>query len=114
MLGDLGADVIKVERPGGDDTRAGAAVDAGGRATYFLSVNRNKRSVALDLAAGDRAAVARLVAGADVVVENFRPGTMDAWASATRSCARVNPRLVYCSITGFGRGAGRRLPGYDL
>ena len=117
MLADLGAEVTKVERPGtGDETRSwGPPNDAHGNATYFLSVNRNKRAVVLDLAtdAGRRRA-RELAADADVVVENFRPGVMDTLGLGYEALAASNPRLVYCSITGFGAGEGARLPGYDL
>ncbi|MHB1568420.1 MAG: CaiB/BaiF CoA transferase family protein [Solirubrobacteraceae bacterium] len=117
MLADLGAEVIKVERPGGgDDTRGwGPPYDARGEATYFQSVNRNKRSLVLDLSAPDGVARAReLAAIADVVVENFRPDVMDGLGLGYEALHELNPRLVYCSITGFGSGAGARLPGYDL
>jgi crotonobetainyl-CoA:carnitine CoA-transferase CaiB-like acyl-CoA transferase len=118
VLADLGAEVIKVERPeGGDDTRAwGPPFDERGRATYFQSVNRNKSSVALDLRSEAGAARAReLVAGADVVVENFRPGVMDKLGLGWDALSAGRPGLVYCSITGFGSGgAGAVLPGYDL
>ncbi len=117
MLADLGADVTKVERPGsGDDTRTwGPPFDDAGRATYFQAVNRNKRSVALDLAdPAGRERAAELIAGADVVVENFRPGTMARLGLDYESARATNPGLVYCSITGFGSGAGAELPGYDL
>ena len=117
MLADLGAEVIKVERPGtGDDTRAwGPPFDEAGTATYFQSVNRNKRSVVLDLA--DAAGLERaleLIASADVVVENFRPGVMDRLGLGYGAVRRENPGLIYCSITGFGSGPGAALPGYDL
>ncbi|WP_445148766.1 CaiB/BaiF CoA transferase family protein [Baekduia sp. Peel2402] len=118
VLADLGAEVIKVERPGvGDDTRAwGPPFDERGQPTYFQSVNRNKSSVALDLAVPDDAArVRELVARADVVVENFRPGVMDKLGLGYEALAAQRPELVYCSITGFGSGgAGAALPGYDL
>jgi crotonobetainyl-CoA:carnitine CoA-transferase CaiB-like acyl-CoA transferase len=117
LLGDLGADVIKVERPdGGDDARHwGPPWDAEGRSTYFLSVNRNKRSLVLDLGKGADLVVARkLVAQADLVVENFRPGTMERLGLGYEELSRLHPRLVYCSISGFGAGEGRSLPGYDL
>ena len=117
VLGDLGAEVIKVERPGvGDDTRAwGPPFDEHGEATYFLSVNRNKRSVVLDLTAADDLARARTLArDSDVVVENFRPGFMDGIGLGYDELRWDNPGLVYCSITGFGRGEGAQLPGYDL
>jgi crotonobetainyl-CoA:carnitine CoA-transferase CaiB-like acyl-CoA transferase len=117
VLGDLGATVVKVERPGtGDDTRAwGPPYDDAGQATYFQSVNRNKESVVLDLRAPAGAQRAReLAAGADVVVENFRPGVMDGLGLDEATLRAANPGLVYCSITGFGPGAGAALPGYDL
>ena len=118
VLGDLGAEVTKVERPGtGDDTRAwGPPYDAQGRSTYFDAVNRNKRSIAIDLADdADRARVRRLVADADVVVENFRPGLLERFGLGYAQLAVVNPRLIYCSITGFGSTPqAAALPGYDL
>jgi crotonobetainyl-CoA:carnitine CoA-transferase CaiB-like acyl-CoA transferase len=117
VLADLGATVIKVERPGlGDDTRAwGPPHDERGEATYFQAVNRNKSSVAIDLGTEAGAARAReLVAGADVVVENFRPGVMDRLGLGWDALSATDPLLVYCSITGFGAGAGAALPGYDL
>ncbi|HET9094493.1 MAG TPA: CoA transferase [Solirubrobacteraceae bacterium] len=118
MLADLGADVLKVERPGaGDDTRAwGPPYDRSGRSTYFDAVNRNKRSVALDLASPAGLARARaLAADADVLVENFRPGLLDGMGLGYDELSRTNPRLIYCSITGFGRGErAAALPGYDL
>lgn len=116
LLADLGAEVIKIERPGtGDDTRAWGPPFADGEATYFLGVNRNKRSVTLDLGqrSGQEAARA-IVARADVVVENFRPGTMDRLGLGYEEMRALNPGLVYCSVTGFGTDAGARLPGYDL
>jgi crotonobetainyl-CoA:carnitine CoA-transferase CaiB-like acyl-CoA transferase len=117
MLADLGATVIKVERPGsGDDTRSwGPPYDSSGQATYFQSVNRNKTSVALDLGAPADLAAARSAAlEADVVVENFRPGVMERLGLGPRGLCAANPRLVFCSITGFGSGGGAALPGYDL
>jgi crotonobetainyl-CoA:carnitine CoA-transferase CaiB-like acyl-CoA transferase len=117
VLADLGATVVKVERPGsGDDTRAwGPPFDERGQATYFQSVNRNKASETIDLTAEAGAARARaLVAGADVVVENFRPGVMDRLGLGYDDLAAQRPGLVYASITGFGAGAGAALPGYDL
>jgi crotonobetainyl-CoA:carnitine CoA-transferase CaiB-like acyl-CoA transferase len=117
-LADLGAEVTKVERQGsGDDTRSwGPPHDAAGEATYFQAVNRNKRSVVLDLRAPEGVAEARRLAlAADVVVENFRPGLMAELGLGYEELAAENPRLVYCSITGFGAGgAGAELPGYDL
>lgn len=117
LLADLGADVVKVERPGsGDDTRAwGPPYDEAGEATYFQSVNRNKSSVTLDLGDPADLATARSVAlEADVVVENFRPGVMDRLGLGPAELCAANPRLIYCSITGFGSGGGAALPGYDL
>jgi crotonobetainyl-CoA:carnitine CoA-transferase CaiB-like acyl-CoA transferase len=117
MLADLGAEVTKVERPGGgDDTRAwGPPYDAAGEATYFQSVNRNKRSLVLDLGdPADLAEARRLAAEADVLVENFRPGVMAKLGLDYESLAASSPGLVYCSITGFGGGDGAELPGYDL
>ena len=117
MLADLGASVTKVERPGGgDDTRAwGPPFDRSGDATYFQSVNRNKRSLILDLAEdGDRERARALARQADVVVENFRPGVMDRFGLSYEELSEDDPSLIYCSITGFGRGSGADLPGYDL
>jgi crotonobetainyl-CoA:carnitine CoA-transferase CaiB-like acyl-CoA transferase len=117
LLADLGADVVKVERPPrGDDTRAwGPPWSADGTSTYFLGVNRNKRSVALDLTDEDDLAVARgLAERADVIVENFMPGSLDRLGLGYDAVRIVNPGVVYASITGFGRGAGAQLPGYDL
>ncbi|MFN6545377.1 CaiB/BaiF CoA transferase family protein [Mycolicibacterium nivoides] len=117
MLGDFGADVIKIERPGvGDDTREwGPPYDADGVATYFNAVNRNKRSLVLDLTdPGDVARARELVSRADIVVENFRPGTMEKLGLGYEDLRAIRPDLIYCSITGFGRGGGAELPGYDL
>jgi len=117
LLADLGAQVVKVERPGtGDDTREwGPPYDAEGVATYFLAVNRNKRSVAIDLATDDGRAEARALAlASDVLVENFRPGTLERMGLGFDDLHAEHPRLVLCSITGFGAAEGRDLPGYDL
>ncbi|MFF9852383.1 CaiB/BaiF CoA transferase family protein [Streptomyces litmocidini] len=116
LLADLGADVIKIERPGsGDDTRAWGPPFAAGEATYFLGVNRNKRSVSLDLTDPEDLAAARaIVDRADVLVENFRPGTMEKLGLGYEELRAGNPGLVYCSVTGFGTDGGARLPGYDL
>ena len=116
LLADLGATVTKVEPPGGDDTRQwGPPYDDAGEATYFQSVNRNKDSVILDLRDPDDDAHARQLAiEADVMVENFRPGVMDRFGLGYEQLHRLNPPLIYCSITGFGRGAGAAIPGYDL
>jgi crotonobetainyl-CoA:carnitine CoA-transferase CaiB-like acyl-CoA transferase len=117
LLADLGAEVTKIERPGsGDDTRAwGPPFDERGEATYFQSVNRNKRSVVLDLAdPADLARARELALDADVLVENFRPGVMDRLGLGYEQLHLENPALIYCSITGFGRGEGAVVPGYDL
>lgn len=116
MLADLGADVIKIESPAGDDTRHWVPpVDESGTGTYFASVNRNKRSVVCDLRSdGGRQRALDLAVGADIVVENFRPGTMESFGLGYDTLSARNPRLVYASITGFGSGAGAELPGYDL
>jgi len=117
LLGDLGAEVVKVERPdGGDDTRAwGPPFAPSGEATYFLGVNRNKRSVAWDLTdPADLARARALAARADILVENMRPGGMDRLGLGAEQLWVDNPALVYVSISGFGSGAGAALPGYDL
>ncbi len=116
MLGDLGATVIKVEEPGrGDDTRAWGPPYVDGESTYYLSINRNKRSIALDLRTAAGAESARtLAARADVVVENFRTGRLAEFALDYDSVAQTNPGVVYCSISGFGSGAGSTLAGYDF
>ncbi|MET0757567.1 MAG: CoA transferase [Mycobacterium sp.] len=117
MLGDFGAEVIKIERPGsGDDTRAwGPPYDADDQATYFNSVNRNKRSVVLDLHSADGVAQARdIVRRADVVVENFRAGTMERLGLGYQDLRAIRPDVIYCAITGFGSGEGAELAGYDL
>jgi crotonobetainyl-CoA:carnitine CoA-transferase CaiB-like acyl-CoA transferase len=117
LLGDLGAEVTKVERPGtGDDTRQwGPPYDAAGEATYFLGVNRNKASVTIDLATAEgRAQARRLALASDVLVENFKPGTMERMGLGFDDLRAEHPGLVFCSITGFGAGSGSDLPGYDL
>jgi formyl-CoA transferase len=116
-LGDLGADVVKVERPdGGDDTREWGPPWHEQGATYYLGLNRNKRSVVLDLKdPGDLALARRLAARADVVVESFRPGTIDRLGLGYDDVAAANPGVVYCSISAFGVGErAAALPGYDL
>jgi crotonobetainyl-CoA:carnitine CoA-transferase CaiB-like acyl-CoA transferase len=109
--------VIKVERPdGGDDTRAWGPPFVAEGATYYLALNRNKRSVTLDLKdAGDLALAGELCARADVVVESFRPGTSDRLGLGYEAVSRANPGVVYCSISAFGSGEhAATLPGYDL
>jgi crotonobetainyl-CoA:carnitine CoA-transferase CaiB-like acyl-CoA transferase len=113
-LGDLGADVIKVESPDGDETRHWRPPESGGASTYYLAVNRNKRSVVLDLADAHNRALAReLITRADVMVDNFKPGGLERLGLAPDELRRTNPGLVHCSITGFGHGPGAELPGYD-
>ncbi|NEK84970.1 CoA transferase [Blastococcus saxobsidens] len=116
LLADLGAEVVKVEGPGGDDTRTWQPPVREGVSTYYLGVNRNKRSVALDLKDADDLAAAReLARRADVVVENFKPGGLGRFGLDYDSVAATNPGVVYASISGFGSGpGGRALPGYDL
>jgi len=117
-LGDLGADVLKVERPGeGDDTRHWGPPFAGDDAAYFLSLNRNKRSVAIDLKTTQGAdAVRRLAGEVDVVIENFRPGLMSQLGLGLDELRAANPRLVTCSLTAFGDDAPEAAsrPGYDI
>jgi crotonobetainyl-CoA:carnitine CoA-transferase CaiB-like acyl-CoA transferase len=117
LLADLGADVIKVESPGGDDTRRWVPpTTSDGVSTYFMSINRNKRSVALDLGQpADLAAARELARRADVFVQNFKPGGLDRFGLDYASVSAANPRIIYASISGFGLGGrGRDLPGYDL
>ena len=115
-LADLGADVVKVERPGsGDDTRAWGPPWTETGSSYFAAVNRSKKSVELDLRdPADHRLAEALVARADVLVENFRTGTLDRLGLGYEQARALNPRLVYCSVTGFGSGAGADLPGYDF
>ena len=117
LLGDLGAEVVKVERPGtGDDTRHwGPPYAADGQATYFTSVNRNKSTLWLDLSSAEGRAEAKALAlRADVVVENFKTGTLERMGLGYDELAAANPRAIVCSISGFGSGDGKDLPGYDL
>ena len=117
LLGDFGADIIKIEEPhGGDELRSLGPPFMGSESVFFLSVNRNKRSVALDLKdAAARQAIRDLVATVDVVIENFRPGVMERLGLGYASLRRLNPRLVYCSVSAFNANSryGDR-PGYDL
>lgn len=115
-LADLGADVIKLEPFGGDDTRALGPPFRDGMSAYFACCNRNKRSLAIDLRApGAAAAIATLVADADVLIENYRTGTAETLGVGYAQLAAINPRLVYCSISGYGRtGIGATWPGYDF
>lgn len=116
MLADFGADVIKIEPPAGDETRAWTPpVDARGQSTYFGGVNRGKRSLVLDLTAtADLETARRLAVEADVVVENFRPGVMARFGLDYETVRGENPAAVYCSVTGFGADGGAAMPGYDL
>jgi crotonobetainyl-CoA:carnitine CoA-transferase CaiB-like acyl-CoA transferase len=114
-LGDLGAEIVKVEPPGGDETRAFGPPYVDDESAYYLGVNRNKRSIVLDLHDADDLRLARtLVERADVVVENFRPGVMARFGLDEPTIRRSNPGVVYCSISAFGAAGGRDLPGYDL
>lgn len=114
-LGDLGADVIKVERPNaGDDTRGwGPPFDSRGESAYYLSVNRNKLSIALDLSnAADMGLVRQLIAGAHAVLDNFRPGTLERWGLDVHATLEQHSQLVWCTVTGFGPESTRL--GYDF
>src|SRR5215213_2359394 len=116
ILGDMGARVIKIEQPGkGDDTRGWGPPFVSGESAYFLSINRNKESVTLDFKKPEgRALLDRLIAKSDVVVENFRPGTLSRIGLDYPALAASHPRLVYCSISGFGHSGPRsKEPGYD-
>ena len=117
FLGDLGAEVVKIEQPEvGDDTRAWGPPFVGGESAYFLCINRNKKSVTLDLKSNQAVGLLRRLAeGADVLVENFRPGTMERLGLGERELRAVNPRLIYASLSGFGAdGPMKDWPGYDL
>jgi len=116
MLADMGAEVIKIEEPGrGDDTRAWPPF-VGGEATYFMSVNRGKKSLTLNLKAdAGQGILRRLLESADVLLENFRPGTLERLGFGYATVREWNPRVVYCSISGFGEsGPEASRPGYDL
>jgi formyl-CoA transferase len=116
-LGDLGADVVKIEDPRvGDESRRYGPPFVNGESSYFLSVNRNKRSCAIDLKSpAGRDAVIALAKAADVVIDNFRPGTLDKWGLSYAALSARNPALIQCSISGFGRtGPDANRPGYDL
>ena len=117
MLGDMGADVVKVERlPGGDGSRAFLPPDVRGESAAFMMLNRGKRGLALDLRSeGGRTLVRRLVSSADVIIENFRTGTMERMGLGYSELSTLNPRLVYCQITGYGRtGPLSHQGGFDL
>jgi crotonobetainyl-CoA:carnitine CoA-transferase CaiB-like acyl-CoA transferase len=115
LLADMGAEVVKVEGPRGDDTRTWTPPEYEGVATYYLAINRNKRSIALDLRDDEDVEVAReLARRADVVIENFRPGGLAKYGLDFAAVHETNPAVIYASISGFGSGAGRNVPGYDL
>jgi formyl-CoA transferase len=117
FLGDLGAEVVKVEQPGaGDDTRGWGPPFAGGESAYYLCINRNKKSLALDLKSPRAVELLRELAKvADVIIENFRPGTMERLGLSEKELRQLNPRLIYASLTGFGAdGPMSDWPGYDL
>ena len=117
FLGDLGAEVVKVEQPGaGDDTRGWGPPFAGGESAYYLCINRNKQSLTLDLKSKRAVELLRdLVKAADVIIENFRPGTMERLGLGEKELRQLNPRLIYASLTGFGAdGPMSDWPGYDL
>jgi crotonobetainyl-CoA:carnitine CoA-transferase CaiB-like acyl-CoA transferase len=115
LLADMGATVVKVEGPGGDDTRTWVPPVKDGVSTYYLSIGRNKRSVVLDFRdPDDRALAAELLRRADIAIENFRPGSLAKFGLDYETAAAANPGLVYLSITGFGTAEGAWLPGYDL
>jgi crotonobetainyl-CoA:carnitine CoA-transferase CaiB-like acyl-CoA transferase len=115
LMADLGAEVIKVEAPGGDDTRTWTPPVRDGTSTYYLGINRGKRSIALDLRdEADAGAARELARRADVLIENFKPGGLDRFGLGYEQVRADNPGVVYTSITGFGSGAGSHVPGYDL
>src|SRR6266851_1272639 len=115
ILADHGADVIKVEPPAGDEVRDWGPPFHGEDAAYFVGINRNKRSIGLDLASeGGRAVLMKLLEGADVLIENFKPGTLDKWGIGSDVLRAKFPKLVHCRISGFGADGPRGgNPGYD-
>ncbi len=116
VLGDLGADVIKVESPGGDETRCWGPPFVAGESAYYLCVNRNKRSIVVDFKTDEgRGIIQELIKRSDVLVENFRPGTLSRFSVDFESAFVLNPNLIYCSISGFGQtGPLHDKPGYDF
>jgi crotonobetainyl-CoA:carnitine CoA-transferase CaiB-like acyl-CoA transferase len=115
LLADLGADVVKVEGPTGDDTRHWVPPVRDDVGTYYLAINRNKRSVQLDLKdPADQEVARRLATRADVMIHNFKPGGLDKYGLGYDAVSAANPGSVYCSISGFGAAGGAHLPGYDL
>ncbi|MDP8249082.1 MAG: CoA transferase [Candidatus Tritonobacter lacicola] len=117
LLGDMGADIVKIERPGkGDDTRAFGPPFKEGESAYFLSINRNKRSITLDIKSeGGRGILERLVKRSDILLENFRPGALSKLGLDYENILKKNPRIIYVSISGYGHsGPLEKKPGYDL
>lgn len=117
MLGDMGAEVIKIEHPqNGDDTRSWPPFYEGGESTYFQSVNRNKKSLTLDLKLEEgKKILRRLVELSDIFIQNFRPGTIERLGFGYEDCSALNPRLIYASISGYGQsGPSRARPAYDI
>jgi formyl-CoA transferase len=116
VLGDLGADVIKVESPEGDETRGWGPPFAEGESAYYLCVNRNKRGMVVDFKTDEGYKILQeLIKQSDVLVENFRPGTLARFSMDYKSVSALNPKLIYCSITGFGQtGPLSNKPGYDF
>jgi crotonobetainyl-CoA:carnitine CoA-transferase CaiB-like acyl-CoA transferase len=116
ILGDLGAEVIKVEAPGGsDDTREWGPPSVGGESAYYLCANRNKRAITLDLKSEEgQEVLKKLIAQSDVMLQNFKTGTLEKWGLGYEQIKQINPQIVQCSITGFGsNGPYKDLPGYD-
>ncbi len=116
LLGDLGAEIIKIEPPSGDQTRSWAPPFINGISAYFLSVNRNKQSISLDLKSPKgQEILKKLAAEADILIENFRPGTLDRLGLSYGEAQKLNPKLIYCSLSGYGQdGPQKDWPGYDL
>src|SRR5438105_9614888 len=115
LLGDLGATVIKVESPSGDETRTWLPPDRNGVATYYLAINRNKRSITLDFNdPADLRLAQELAARADVFIENFKPGSLKRFGLDYDTIRQLNAGIIYASISGFGTAQGASLPGYDL
>ena len=116
LLGDLGAEIIKIEPINGDQTRKWAPPYMNGMSSYFLSANRNKRSIAVDLKQAEgKSIVEKLLKSADVVIENFRPGTMEKMGLSYDETAKIKEDIIYCSLSGYGHtGPWKDLPGYDL
>ncbi len=117
FLGDMGAEIVKVEQPGvGDDSRGWGPPFIGKESAYFLAINRNKKSLAVDMKTAEGVELVRRLADkADVIIENFRPGIMDRFGLGEAELRTRNPRLIYASLSGFGAdGPMKDWPGYDL